>query len=119
MEMASTVWDAHARLAELAARQYGALGYRQLSGCGVSDGQLRHLMSRGTVTRVGPAKKAATKQPADAAARPKAPAQAPAKKAPAKKAAPPRQPAAKIDDAYRPPPKAAAREEPGQPSARQ
>lgn len=66
-----------------------------------------------------PAKKAATKQPADAAARPKAPAQAPAKKAPAKKATPPRQPAAKIDDAYRPPPKAAAREEPGQPSARQ
>lgn len=54
MEMASTVWDAHLRLAELAARQYGAFGYRQLSGCGVSDGQLRHLMSRGVVTRVGP-----------------------------------------------------------------
>lgn len=41
------------------------------------------------------------------------PAEAPAKKSPPKKAAPPKQPAAKVDDAYRPPPKAAAREPAG------
>ncbi len=62
-----------------------------------------------------PAKKTSTKQPTEGEA-----GQAtPAKKAPPKKAAPPKQPAAKVDDAYRPPPKAAARETPGAPAAKQ
>ena len=65
------------------------------------------------------AKKAATKQPGEDEAGGTAPAKAPAKKAPPKKAAPPKRPAAKVDDAYRPPPKAAAREAPGEPATRQ
>jgi hypothetical protein len=62
-----------------------------------------------------PAKKASTTQPADT----ETGQSTPAKKARPKKTAPPKQPAAKVDDAYRPPPKAAAREAPGAPAAKQ
>ena len=65
--------------------------------------------------RTAPAKKAATKRPADGdAGQP-----APARKTPPKKAAPPKQPAAKIDDAYRPPPRAAAKDGATPPAVKQ